>query len=96
MKVHIGGAQIEQVTLMELEVDNVYGPVGTVSWLMRTLREEGNGEDATVGKGTVLICFNARWIVPRPTQHRGASRVSRPDHDLCGQRAVVRILICKS
>ncbi len=56
MKVHIGGVQIEQVTLMELEVDSVYGPVGTVSWLMRTLREEGHGDDGMVGKGTVLIC----------------------------------------
>ena len=66
MKVHIGGAQVEQVTLMELEVDNVYGPVGTVSWLMRTLREEGNGEDATVGKGTVLICSTPGGLYPVP------------------------------
>ena len=66
MKVHIGGAQIEQVTLMELQVDNVYGPVGTVSWLMRTLREEGNGEEATVGKGTVLICSTPGGLYPVP------------------------------
>ena len=56
MKVHIGGVQIEQVTLMELEVGSVYGPVGTVSWLMRTLREEAHGDDVIVGNGTVLIC----------------------------------------
>lgn len=49
-----------------IEVDNVYGPVGTVSWLMRTLREEGNGEDATVGKGTVLICSTPGGLYPVP------------------------------
>ncbi len=66
MRVAIGGEQIEQVTLTELEVDGVYGPVGTVSWLQRTLKAEGNGEDALLRAGAVLICSTPGGLYPVP------------------------------
>lgn len=66
MTVHIGGKQIEQVTLMELAIDGVYGPVGTISWLLRTLRAEGHGDHALVGDGTVLLCSTPGGLYPVP------------------------------
>ncbi len=56
MTVHIQGERIEQVALTELQVDGIDGPVGTVSWLHRTLREEGNGEETLLRNGAVLLC----------------------------------------
>ena len=69
MTVTIGGQQIEQVTLTELQVDGVYGPVGTIGWLLRTLRAEGNGDDALIRNGTVLICSTPGGLYPVPAGH---------------------------
>jgi 2-keto-4-pentenoate hydratase len=56
MTVHIGGEQIEQVTLTGLEIDGMHGPVGTISWLLKTLRAEGNGDESLIREGTLLLC----------------------------------------
>ena len=56
MTLFIGGRHIEQVRLTELEIENVYGPVATISWLLRTLRSEGNGEDKLLKSGSIVIC----------------------------------------
>ena len=56
MAVHVAGRQLEQVTLMALQVDGVHGPVATVNWLLQTLRAEGNGEDALIAPGAVVLC----------------------------------------
>ena len=67
MTVHIGAELIEEVSLTELQVDGVYGPVGTIGWLLRTLRAEGNGDEALIGDGTVLLCSTpgGLYAVPR-------------------------------
>lgn len=64
MTVTIGGKLIESVTLSELQVDGVYGPVGTVGWLQRTLRSEGHGDDALLVAGAVLICSTPGGLYP--------------------------------
>ena len=64
MTVHIDGNHIESVRLTELEIDGVYGPVATISWLLRTLRAEGNGEEGLLGAGTVLICSTPGGLYP--------------------------------
>ena len=46
----------KQVTLMELQIDGVYGPVATVNWLLETLKAEGNGDEALLKTGAVLLC----------------------------------------
>lgn len=66
MTVDIGGQQIEQVTMTELQVDGVYGPVGTVGWLLRTLQAEGHGDDALIQPGAVLICSTPGGLYPVP------------------------------
>lgn len=66
MSVYIGGDQIEQVTLTELEIDGVFGPVGTIAWLLQTLRAEGNGDEALLSEGAVLICSTPGGLYPVP------------------------------
>ncbi|MEM7077119.1 MAG: hypothetical protein AAF513_00700 [Pseudomonadota bacterium] len=67
MRVHIGGKLIEEVTLTELAVDGVYGPAGTIGWLLRTLRREANGEDALLRPGTQLLCSTPGGLYPVPS-----------------------------
>lgn len=64
MNLFIGGDQIEQVKLTELEIDNMYGPVATISWLLRTLRAEGNGEEELLKSGSILICSTPGGLYP--------------------------------
>lgn len=66
MAVQVGGQQKESVTLAELEVDGIPGPVGTIGWLLRTLKMEGHGEDELIKKGTVLICSTPGGLYPVP------------------------------
>ena len=66
MSVDIGGNQIEQVTLTELEIDGVYGPVATIAWLVRKLKAEGNGDEAFLKGGAVLICSTPGGLYPVP------------------------------
>ena len=56
MTVFIDGSQSEQVTLKELKIGGDYGPVATISWLLRTLKKENNGEDALLKSGASVIC----------------------------------------
>jgi hypothetical protein len=66
MTVHIGGDLVEQVTLAELKVDGVHGPVGTIRWLLRTLKSEDNGDAELIKDGTVLICSTPGGLYPVP------------------------------
>ena len=56
MTVFIDGSQSEQVTLRELKIGGDCGPVATISWLLRTLKKESNGEDALLKSGASVIC----------------------------------------
>ena len=69
MTVDIGGERIEEVTLTELEVDGVFGPVGTISWLKRTLEAEGHGDDLLLRPGTQIICSTPGGLYPVPPGH---------------------------
>lgn len=64
MSVEVGGQRQETVTLAELAVDGVHGPVGTISWLLRTLQSEGMGDDHLITAGTVLICSTPGGLYP--------------------------------
>ncbi|MBO79486.1 MAG: hypothetical protein CMQ22_07955 [Gammaproteobacteria bacterium] len=64
MRVDIDRARIEEVTLTELEVGGVYGPAATISWLLRKLEEEGNGEERLLCAGTSLICSTPGALHP--------------------------------
>jgi 2-keto-4-pentenoate hydratase len=66
MSVEVGGRHKEAVTLAELEVDGISGPVGTISWLLRTLKMEGQGEEDLIKVGTVLICSTPGGLYPVP------------------------------
>ena len=66
MRVTIGDEVIEMVTLRELEIDEVYGPAGTVGWLARTLEAEHNGEAALLRDGMTLICSTPGGLYPVP------------------------------
>lgn len=66
MTVDIGGERIEAVTLTELEVDGVLGPVGTIAWLKRTLEAEGHGDDELLREGTQIICSTPGGLYPVP------------------------------
>ncbi len=66
MTVHIDGKQIEQASLSELEVGGVQGPVGTITWLLNTLRAEGNGEESLIREGTTLLCSTPGGLYPVP------------------------------
>ena len=66
MTVYLGGEQLEQVTLTELEVNGVYGPVGTVSWLLQTLNAAGTGDYGLVRDGTTIICSTPGGLHPVP------------------------------
>ena len=64
MEVRIGGAKVESVTLTELEIEKVYGPVATLSWLLRKLRAEGNGEEKLLKSGATVICSTPGGLYP--------------------------------
>ena len=66
MSVTIDGKHIESVHLTELEINGVYGPVATISWLLRTLKAERNGEETLLQPGTVLICSTPGGLYPVP------------------------------
>ena len=66
MTLTIGGEHIETVTLTELQIEGEYGPVGTVGWLLRTLRAEGHGDDALLKAETTLICSTPGGLYPVP------------------------------
>ncbi len=69
MTLIIGGSQIEQVKLTELKVENVYGPVATISWLLRKLRLENHGEDKLLKSGAIIICSTPGGLYPVPPGH---------------------------
>jgi 2-keto-4-pentenoate hydratase len=64
MNLSIGGLKKEQVNLTELEIENLYGPIATISWLLRTLRAEGNGEEKMLKPGSSLICSTPGGLYP--------------------------------
>ncbi len=66
MTLRIGGDLIEQVTLTELKIENIYGPVGTISWLLRKLQAEGHGEDDLLKSGATIICSTPGGLYPVP------------------------------
>ena len=64
MTLYIDGDLIEQVTLTELKIENIYGPVGTISWLLRKLQAEGHGEDDLLKSGATIICSTPGGLYP--------------------------------
>ena len=66
MAVFSDGNQLEQVTLRELEIEGVYGPVATISWLLRTLKIENNGDDRLLRSGATVICSTPGNVYPIP------------------------------
>ena len=66
MTVSVGKEKVEQVTLSELRVGDMLGPVATLSWLLKKLKSEGNKEEALLRKGAFVICSTpgALHLVP--------------------------------
>ncbi len=56
MTVFLNQDQIERVTLRELKIGDSQGPLATLSWLLQTLKREGNGEEGLIGDGTQILC----------------------------------------
>ena len=72
MTVWIGENQIEQVTLSELKIGNMLGPAATISWLLKTLKSEGNKEESLLREGAAVICSTpgALHLVPPRSEVR--------------------------
>ena len=72
MTVSLAKKKIEQVTLSELKVGNMLGPVATISWLLKTLKSEGNKEEALLRAGAFVICSTpgALHLVPPTSEVR--------------------------
>ena len=72
MTVSVGNEKIEQVTLSELRVGEMLGPVATLSWLLKTLKSEGNKEEALLREGAFVICSTpgALHLVPPGSEVR--------------------------
>ena len=66
MTLFIDGGLIEQVELTELEIEKVYGPVATISWLLQKLQVEGHGEDKLLKSGSTIICSTPGGLYPVP------------------------------
>ena len=56
MSVSLDHDEVEKVTLRELEIGSSQGPVATVSWLLQTLKKEGNGEEGIIRDGAQILC----------------------------------------
>ena len=56
MSVSLDHDEIEKVTLRELEIGSAQGPVATISWLLQTLKKEGNGEEGVIRDGAQILC----------------------------------------
>ena len=72
MTVSVGKEQVEQVTLSELRVGDMLGPVATLSWLLKKLKSEGNKEEALLREGAFVICSTpgALHLVPPGSEVR--------------------------
>ena len=56
MSVSLDHEEVEKVTLRELEIGSSQGPVATLSWLLQTLKKEGNGEEGVIRDGAQILC----------------------------------------
>ena len=56
MKVSLNQDEAEKVTLRELKIGGSQGPLATISWLLQTLRKEGNGEEGLIRDGAKILC----------------------------------------
>ena len=56
MSVSLDHDEVEKVTLRELEIGSLQGPVATLSWLLQTLKKEGNGEEGVIRDGAQILC----------------------------------------
>ena len=56
MSVSLDHDEVEKVTLRELEIGSSQGPVATLSWLLQTLKKEGNGEEGLIRDGAQILC----------------------------------------
>ena len=56
MSVSLDHDEVEKVTLRELEIGSAQGPVATISWLLQTLKKEGNGEEGVIRDGAQILC----------------------------------------
>ena len=72
MTVSLGKEKVEQVTLSELRVGDMLGPVATLSWLLKKLKSEGNKEEALLREGAFVICSTpgALHLVPPGSEVR--------------------------
>ena len=56
MSVSLDHEEVEKVTLRELEIGSSQGPVATLSWLLQTLKKEGNSEEGVIRDGAQILC----------------------------------------
>ena len=56
LTVQVNNKEIERVTLAELKVGDLLGPLATLSWLLAKLKSESNGEEHLIKTGSQILC----------------------------------------
>ena len=78
MSVSLDHDEVEKVTLRELEIGSSQGPVATLSWLLQTLKKEGNGEEGVIRDGAHILCSTPGALHQVLPGTDGDSHILRP------------------